>query len=157
MFREMNVIAAVAYAAEQAHADQGPHLTLSWAEIEDGARSEHIQRVMAIMRGEDTDANDVFQATVKAILAGPNGDSNGELALEEIAKLGDYMLNANLLTVEEAQQGGSIVGHALQLLEQLATIKSMFVPFETASEEEAAAAANDQADELATESEPTIQ
>lgn len=143
MFREMNVIAAVAYAAENA-ATGGP---VFWTDLTDAERKIEVGKVMGIMRGDEDVAHDVFTAVVRATLHGPNGDGHGELALEEIAKLGDFLINSGLLSVEEAQKGGSIVGHALAALEQLATIKSMFVPLVEEVDEGEAEAAKTERDE----------
>lgn len=116
LFREFNIIAAVAYAAQRAANAMG---WPEWSEIDEPSQGVHVQQVMAIARGDlvvnEAGEVDVFTATTQALLAQGDG-----LPLERIHALGAELIDLDLVSVEEAEKGGDIVGYAIELLRELA-------------------------------------
>lgn len=114
LFREFNIIAAAAYAAEAAHRAEFRPL---WEELSDDERMVHTQMVMAIARGDEGCTDQVYVATAKAILDFNGGQ--GGLALEELAGIGGTVLNLELLTEEEVADR-NIRETVVELLNELA-------------------------------------
>lgn len=120
LFREFNIIAAAAYAAQRATDCFGWPL---WEELDQEAQNIHMQHVMGIARGDNPDPSEgmlgaqVFVATAKAILDYNNGQ--GGLALEEIANIGGAVLQLELMTEDEVG-GRPIRECVVELLHDLA-------------------------------------
>lgn len=122
LFREFQIIAAAAYAAEQAAryvADPSAEPLPLWDQLSETEQGEQVTRVMAVGRGEDIgDEHIAFARVAEAILTFNNGQ--GGLALERIADLGRALIDLGLVSSEDAEKGGDIVEHAKALLHDLA-------------------------------------
>jgi hypothetical protein len=117
LFRDFNMIAAVAYAARFAAADNQPRDARLWDELTDDERNLFMQSALAVARGEDVVAGEVFQATAKAILDYNGGQ--GLLALEDLMNLGSTVMSLELLT--EAEVAGTNIRESIvTLLHELA-------------------------------------
>jgi hypothetical protein len=116
LFREFNIIAAAAYAAQCA-AEPKPERLL-WDELSESQQNSFMQAVMAVARGEPiTLEGPVFEATTKAILDFNGGQ--GGLALEELANIGGTVLSLELLTEDEVAER-NIRETVVELLTELA-------------------------------------
>lgn len=115
LFREFNIIAAAAYAAQWA-ADGCPEERSQWDDLDPEQQVLHVQRVTAIARHEVGDSPDAFDVTAAAILGYNNGQ--GGLALEELARIGEAPFNLGLVT-EEQIAGRNIREVVVELLEEL--------------------------------------
>jgi hypothetical protein len=114
LFRDFQIIAAACYSAERAaaHASAIP----LWDELDADTQNVHVQRVMALARGEQ-DPDRVFAGTAAAIL-GYNG-GQGLLALEELSNIGGAVLALGL--AEEADVADkNMRAVVVQMLEELA-------------------------------------
>lgn len=114
LFREFNIIAAAAFAAQRAHDGSEQNL---WDELSESEQNIFMQAVMAVARGETIDAGPVFVATAKAILEFNGGQ--GGLALEELANIGGEVLSLGLLSEEEVADR-NIRETVVELLHELA-------------------------------------
>jgi hypothetical protein len=127
LFREFNIIAAAAYAAEKAAFPADNPL---WDELPQEMQNGHRDRVMALARGEplidDRAEGCVFDATAKAIL--DHNDGQGGLALEKIASIGNDHFNLGLVT-EEQVAGRDIADINQQLLAELSGLRQLLGAF----------------------------